>query len=149
MEIHPPRRLPPRRAGTMLIAIGLGAAVLVGCGDDDGDEASPQDDYCAAAEELQTSVGSLTDLDVVAEGTNGLESAVNDVRDDVTELRDSAGEAAGDELDALGQSIDDLQSSLSDLGGDITAENAGAVVTAVQAVGTAAQAVQDTLTDCP
>lgn len=120
------------------------AALLAACGDDE----SAQDRYCAAGEELGSSLGALTDLDLIAEGTSGLESAVQQVQDDVSELRDAATDATSDDVDALNDAIGTLESASSDLGGDLTSENAAAVSTAIQGVASAAGAVFDTLGDC-
>lgn len=131
----------------LLAAAGLAVVLVAGCGDDD--EKSAQETYCEAGESLEASVTALASLDLVAEGTDGLESALDTVEDDVDDLGDSANDAAADEVDALQQSVDDLESALSDLGGEITGENATAVGAAVQAVGAAAQGVYATLSDCP
>lgn len=135
------------RPMVLVAAAGLAMAVVAGCGDDD--KKSAQEKYCEAGESLEASVTALVGLDLVAEGTDGLESAIADVEDDVNELRDSATDAAEDDVDALEQSVDDLDSALSDLGDEITSENATAAGTAVQAVGAAAQGVYATLSDCP
>ena len=142
---RPPSRI--ARPIGLLAAAGLAMAVVAGCGDDD--EKSAQETYCEAGESLEASVTALASLDLVAEGTDGLESAIGDVESDVNELSDSATDAAADDVAALEQSVDDLDSALSDLGGQITSENATAVGTAVQAVGAAAQGVYATVSDCP
>ena len=120
---------------------------LASCSSDD-DEPSAQEQYCAAGESLRSSVESLADLDVVAEGTNGVESAVDQVADDVSELQETADDAAAEDVDALESALDDLQSALSAVGGELTEENATAVVDAVSAVSAAATGVYETLTDC-
>lgn len=130
------------RAG--LVVAVLGFFVLAGCGDDE----SAQEQYCNAGESLRTSLSALTSLDLIAEGTDGLESAVDQVKDDLDDLQDAASDAASDEVDAFDDAVDALDSAISDLGGDLTADNATAVGTAIQDVGTAAQAVFATLSDC-
>lgn len=143
------RQVPARDVARRLsgvLAIGLAAGlVLVGCGDDDE---SAQDRYCAAGEQLEASITDLASLDLIAEGTNGLESAVDAVDEDLSALADAASEAAADEIDALEQSLSALDSALSGLAGEISAENVEALTAAVQAVGTSAQAVYGTLSDC-
>ena len=119
---------------------------LAGCGSDD--EASAQEQYCEAGASLRSSVEALTNIDLISEGTSGLEDALNAVTDDLSTLRDTADAAAEPEVEALTDSVDDLQSSVSDLGGEITADNATALAAAVQSVGSSAQAVYDTLSDC-
>lgn len=132
-----------RLAGTAL-ALTLGAAALVACGDDE----SAQDRYCEAGESLNASVAALFDLDVVAEGTNGLRSALEDVENDLTELRESASDAASDEVDALNDAVDELNDALSAAGDSLTANNATGVVDAIGGVRSAFAAIGDTLTDC-
>ncbi len=122
----------------------LAIVVLPGCGDDE----SAQDRYCDAGESLRASIDSLANLDLVAEGTDGLDSAVGQVRDDLGELRDVASDAAADEVGALQQAVDDLEEAISTLGGEITSENVSAVDTAVRSVGSEAEAVYATLADC-
>ena len=56
----------------MPLLVGLAA-----CSDDDGQSA--QERYCEAGEALESSVTALVELDLVAEGTNGVESAVEEV----------------------------------------------------------------------
>ena len=134
------------RSAAILLTAGLAVAGIAGCGSDD--EPSAQEKYCEAGDSLQSSGDALVGLDLVAEGTDGLDSAVDAVKGDVEELRDAASDAAADDVSVLEQSVDDLEGALSDLGGEITSENAAAVSTTVQNVGSAAQAVYGTLTDC-
>lgn len=133
-----------RRARAALVATILGVVALAGCGDDE----TAQERYCNAGESLATSLSALTSLDLIAEGTDGLESAVDQVQDDLDDLQDAASDAAADEVDALDQAVDALDSAISDLGGDLTADNASAVGAAIGEVSTAAQAVLGTLSDC-
>lgn len=142
------RRRSEHRVGRWLVAAGFGVVLLAGCGSDDDGE-SAQEKYCQAGASLEESVTALGGVDLLAEGTDGLESALDAVGDDLSTMRDTASDAASDEVDALEQSVDDLESAISDLGGEITSENVSGLTTAVQSVGTAAQGVYDTLSDCP
>ena len=148
---HSPRcRRSEHRVGRWLVAAGLGVVLLAGCGsDDDSDGESAQEEYCQAGASLEESVTALTDVDLLAEGTDGLESALDAVGDDLNTLSDTASDAAAEEVDALEQSVDDLEGAISDLGGDISSENVSSLTTVVQSVGTAAQGVYATLSDCP
>jgi hypothetical protein len=136
-----------RRTRSSIAGAGLAVALVAGCGSDD--EQSAQEQYCAAGESLESSIGALGDLDLLAEGTDGLESRVSAIADDVNELQDASTDAAADDVSALEQSVDDLESAISDLGGEITAENVSTLATAVENVATSAQAVYATLADCP
>lgn len=139
---------PPRRIWLALVMVG--AVGLAACGDDESsaDTTSAQEQYCEAVSSLQSDVTSLRDVDVLAEGTDAFESALQTIRDDLSALRDSADDAAADDVDALSEAVDELASSLADLGDDLNVENAGTVATAVGNVVSSAQAVFGTLSDC-
>jgi hypothetical protein len=130
----------------LMLMAGLAIAAIAGCGDDD--EKSAQEKYCEAGASLEASVEALLDLDLVAEGTDGLESALGEVESNVNDLRDAATDAAADDVTALEQSVDGLEGAVSDLGGEISSENVTGVQSAVQSVGAAAEGVLATLSDC-
>lgn len=132
------------RLGSALVVSLLALTMLTACGDDE----SAQDRYCDAGESLRSSIGELTDVDLLAGGTDALDEAIGQVSDDVDELRDAAGDAAEDDVAALDSAVDALRGSLSDLGGELTSENASAVGAAITDVVEAARAVFDTLGDC-
>jgi hypothetical protein len=102
-----------KRVLAVMVGVVLSVSFLASCSDDD--DASPEEAFCNAGDDLRADVASLTDLDLVADGTNVLEAL----------------EAAGDEL---GSAIDGL-------GDEITVDNVGATLDAVGAVGGAASAV--------
>jgi hypothetical protein len=138
----------PGRRGRWVFAAALAAGLsLAACSSDD--DQSAQEKYCEAGQSLESSAAALLNLDLIAQGTSGLEDAVDAVEEDLDALQDSATEAAADEVDALEQSVKDLDSALSDVGGDISTENVAALETAVQAVATATKGLANTLTDCP
>ena len=131
-----------RRPAVLIASVSVVLALsLTACGDDD--DPTPEEAFCDDAAALKTSVTSLADLDVVAEGTNGLETALGDVRSDLDSLSDSGSEVAADEIDALKSAVGDLEESVQAAGGELTADNASGVVSAVGAVGTSAQALND------
>lgn len=132
------------RVGVVALVMVLGAAGLTACGDDE----SAQDEYCAAGEDLQSSLSALADLDVIASGTDGLREAVGEVSDDLAEVRSTASDAVADDVEVLDASIADLDDAIADLGGDLTSENASAVRAAIDGVRAAARGVLDTLADC-
>src|SRR4029453_18406241 len=72
------------------------------CSDDDDTAADPGYDACADWARLQDSVAALGDVDVVAEGTNALQVALDDVADAVDQLRASAGGQIGGTVHAPG-----------------------------------------------
>jgi hypothetical protein len=121
------------------LALGLAA-----CSDDDSsdDAVSAEEQVCEDWAQLESSVTALRDVDVVADGTDALRSAVDGVSTAVDELGDSAGDQVGDEVDALGTAVDDLGDELRGIGDDPQGESAGtdmaALGEAVQQVATAA-----------
>jgi signal transduction protein with GAF and PtsI domain len=135
------------RFGALLGVLALLLGALAACGEGDGGE-SAQQKYCDAGAQLRTSLTALADVDLLAEGTNGVKDAVDQVQTDFDALRDAATDATQDEVDALSQALDELDTAMSDLGGELTSENAVAVKAAIQNVGTAAKGVYDTLADC-
>jgi hypothetical protein len=138
----------PARRGRWIFGAALAAGLsLAACGSDDAQSA--QEKYCEAGQSLESSTAALFDLDLIAQGTSGLEDAIDAVEKDVNALVDSASEAAADEADALAQSVKDLDRALSDVSGDISADNVAALQTAVQSVATAFQDLSSTLTNCP
>jgi hypothetical protein len=130
----------------LVLISGLAMTAVAACGD--SDEESAQETYCEAAESLDASVDALLDLDLVAEGTDGLESALVAVDNDLSDLSDSATEAAADDVNALQQSVDAVEGALSGLGAEISSENVAGLQSAIQSVDAAAQALTDTLSDC-
>ena len=107
-----------------------------------------QEKYCAAGDELHTSLDELLNLDIVSTGTDGLNEALGAVNEDLDELRGAAESVAADQVAALDDAISGVGTAISDLSGELTAENATAIGTAIQEAGTAADAVYQTLTDC-
>ena len=141
-------RLKGRGRAISLAAVAvLSIGGLAACGDDD-DEMTDQEKYCAAGDDLRTSLDELFNLDIVSTGTDGLNEAVGAVSEDLDELRGAAEGAAADEVAALDDAISDVGTAISDLSGELTAENATAIGTAIQEAGAAADAVYQTLTDC-
>ena len=99
------------------------------------------DDVCADSEALSSSVDALADVDVRAEGTNGVEAAVDDVSTDLEALKASAGSDLEPQVDALQGSLDDLRTAAA----DIDSEGAAATVAAASAVAADATTLFDSL----
>jgi hypothetical protein len=131
-----------------LVVIGLAVAA---CGDDssDGGDSAPtsEEAFCESGEQLETDVAALTDIDVVAEGTDAVEDAFSAIRADTDALVASGQDFAADDINALEQAVDELGSALDDLSGELTAANSADVLTAVSDIGTAATSLQTTLTE--
>ncbi len=80
----------------------------------DTTESDATGDPCADRDALRDSIGALTDVDVVADGTNGLTAAIDDVSDDLAAVRDSAGDDIQPEVEAVRSALDDVQTAVSD-----------------------------------
>ncbi len=93
----------------------------------------PSGDACADREALRSSVTALTDVDVVAEGTNGLTAAVDAVKSDLDKVRESAGSAVRPQVQAVQDAIAATEAGLDNLGDGGAAE----VATALSALSTA------------
>jgi hypothetical protein len=96
---------------------------LAACGDDDDSSSattaaptttSAEEALCADREELTTAVQGLTDLDIVASGTDGLQAALTDVKDSLSGLKESASDNFQPEVEAVESSIQDLETAISD-----------------------------------
>jgi uncharacterized phage infection (PIP) family protein YhgE len=125
-------------------AVAVAMTALAACGDDQ----SAQDRYCEAGEALRTDILALQDLDLIGEGVDGLESALNTIDDDLEALRDAARESAADEVEALESAVADVESAVTQLGEQLSTDNVSTLVDAIGAVGSAAQDVYATLSDC-
>lgn len=135
------------KAPALVLLILLLAGAAVACSDD-SDDVSPEEAYCNAGESLQSSVEALLDLDVIAEGTNGVETAVDNVKSDFDEFKGAAENVTEDEAQALEGAIGDLESAFDSISDDgLSADNASAVIDAVTAMAAPAEAVFTTLTE--
>ena len=125
------------------------------CGDDDDDPSSadpsttettttaPADDLCEDREALRSSVDALKGVDVRAEGTDGVETALAAVQDDLVEVGESADSALQPEVDAVQDAIDELEPAVEAIGDGGAAEAA----TAIAAVATSAATLIESLDD--
>ncbi len=96
---------------------------------------------CADREALSTSIDALTNLDVVAEGTNGMTAAVSDVNDDLAALRSSAGSELQADVQAVQDAVDEVETAVANL----DSGGAAAAVTAVAGLATSARTLLDSL----
>lgn len=109
----------------LMVVLGLAAA---GCSDDDGGAPTAATSGCDEVNALEDSLTSLTEVDLVSDGTDALQSAVSDVRTDL----DAAVSAVGAELEPA---VDEVQTALGDLEsaleGISSAEGLGAAATEI------------------
>lgn len=91
-------------------------------------------DACADRDALRESVAALGEIDVIADGTNGVKGALEAVSEDLDQVQASAGSAVRAQVDAVRSAIDALQAGLQDLGDG----GARQVAQAITALSTAA-----------
>jgi len=84
-------------------------------------------DPCADRDALRSSIEALTDVDVVAEGTNGLEAPVDAVKQDLSAVQESAGDDIQPEVDAVRSALDDVETAVSNGAADDVAGTAAAL----------------------
>jgi hypothetical protein len=135
-----PNDSPARRLRAVVACVALGV-LMVSCGDDDSSSSTTVADVCADREALRSSVAALKDLDVVAEGTNGVNAAVADVKEDLTALQSSA----GDELQPQVQAVQDAADELETAAADLDSGGASAALTAVANLATSTATLLDSL----
>jgi hypothetical protein len=133
----------------VVVCVAL-TAVVASCGGDDDDDSSSAAttttaSVCADREALQTSVDSLQDVDLVAEGTNGVNAAIDGVQEDLTALQTSAGAELQPEVQAVQDDIDELKTAAENLDSGGAADAAAAVSGVVSSAGT----LLDSLADGP
>ncbi|GAA2757930.1 hypothetical protein [Actinopolymorpha rutila] len=161
---------PPRAA--MLTALAclsvLCAIVLAGCSGSSGSSstASPTAEaasskspsgtanaaVCAQAKKLQSSLAALKNVNVRAEGTNGVERRLNAVRADLKGLRSAASAAWRPQLDALSAALGGLATAIKQVGGGKSTSSPAvdAITTAAMNVASAAESLRTTISaSCP
>lgn len=140
----------PAVISTLVLAVPI--ALLAACGSDSESSSTTttptttaEQAYCADVDQLQSDVTSLSDMDIVADGTDAVTAKIDELRADVATLKTSAGEVASAEVDALETSLDDLQTSLDSVSGDLTLQNAAGVMSSAGQAITAGTALISTL----
>jgi hypothetical protein len=124
-----------RRPTVVLAVMALSTSLaFTACSDDSESSA-----VCDSADDLESDLSAITDVDVRADGVDALGSAVQDAEDAATNLADEVGDELQPEVDAL-------QAALSDLGSAIqgfSSDGLQPVTTAIGDVGDAGTALID------
>jgi hypothetical protein len=102
-------------------------------------------DACADREQLRSSVTALSEVQVVADGTDELRAAVDAVESDLEQVRASAGSTVEPQVQAIRDAIAATEAGLANLGEGGAAE----VATALTALSTATTDLMTTLEDGP
>ena len=134
--------MPGRSIARSALALLAVCALVGACGDDDDSSSSvaPTDaptttlsdneQLCADRDALESSIRDLTNVDVVATGTDGVRQALTEVKDDVDALAESASEDFQPEVQAVKDALGDLESALN----EGTSSGMSGIVSAAQAV---------------
>jgi hypothetical protein len=141
-----------RRAAVLVLATVAVVGPLAACGGDDGASAaataaaptttSPLEAMCADRDALVASVRDLTDLDIIATGTDGIREALTDVQDRLEDLRGSAADFVEPEVDALGDALQTLEGALGEMSFDGVTEIVSAASDVVSAGGDLVERLQ-------
>jgi hypothetical protein len=129
----------------LMVALFAGAAVA--CGDDDSSDAdsTATPSVCDQRAALEDSVAALSSLDVIAEGTNGLNAAVDDVEADIDSLAAVTSSEVQAEVDALNEAIDRADETFSDLNDESLLAAAAEVALTIADVALAGEALVSAL----
>ena len=103
----------------VVLIVALLASVAAACGDDDDSSSDTGDtstaSVCDQRDNLNQSVNDLTDLDVIAGGTDSLNAAVDRVESDLDSLAAATSSEVQAEVDDLNDAIDRADESFSNL----------------------------------
>src|SRR5262245_22756404 len=97
------------RTGAVLLAVG---ALLGACGDDDSSSGSftseattttlsANEQLCADRDALKGAIADLKNVNIIANGTSGVQAALTKVTDSVGDLKQSASASVAPQVDAL------------------------------------------------
>ena len=117
----------------IIASVAALALLVTACSDD---EVST---FCEDEQQLESSIDTLRDIDIAADGTDALKADVEAVTTALGDLRESGGDEIGDEVDDLQQSLSSLQSGVEAASG--TGAKASALVSGLADVQTSLQAL--------
>ena len=98
-----------------------------------------KDKVCADVDALQTSITDLKHVDVVKNGTSGVQDAFNEVKDNAATLRTDVTSALRSAVDQLDSALTTLRTSI----GNVVSQGTAPVKTAAQDAADAARNVRD------
>jgi ABC-type phosphate/phosphonate transport system substrate-binding protein len=98
-------------------------------------------ELCAQRDALESSLRELTNINVVASGTSGIQEALTKVRANLQALRATARDQYRDQTQALDDALQELETAVT----NVDSGGVGPVVTAAGAVATSGQALLDSL----
>ena len=100
----------------VVLIVAVLASVAAACGDDDGgSDSTPTPSVCDQRDNLNQSVNDLTELDVIAGGTDSLNAAVDRVESDLDNLAETTSSEVQAEVDDLNDAIDRAEETFNNL----------------------------------
>jgi len=134
----------------LLVACGIGLAVVIALvGRNDGEsQADAQQSFCSSLDDLDSSITSLTSLDVSTASKDDYQSAVSEIEDDWDDVKSDAQELGSIDMSQLDSAWDSFTSAVDDVPDDASVSDAVQDVT--QSAQSLASTVKSTLTgpDC-
>ena len=103
--------------------------------------------FCDAAEQLQTDVEALADVDVVDGGLDAVNAQLDLIKSDAEDLANAGSDAAASQIDDLEAAVDALGDDLDTMNADPSADALSTVASDIGEVVTTTQALVDQLTD--
>jgi hypothetical protein len=104
-------------AAVAVALLTLGAA----CSDDDSsDGGTPTPSVCDRRDAVEVAVANVADIDVLAEGTDALKAAVDDLETEVSALKEAVSEDLQDEVDAMETAASDAGDTLDEIDSEAT-----------------------------
>ncbi|MGY1753480.1 hypothetical protein [Blastococcus sp. SYSU D01042] len=127
-----------------LAALAAGTCLAVsGCSDESSAESSAEsssssssdEDVCASADALRSSIGELDDVQVAENGTAALQEAVSEVGDDVEQLADEARREHTDQVGDVEVAFREVVTAVEELATSPSAAAVSDVGTALRTLG--------------
>ncbi len=135
----------------LLVALGIGAAVLIGIyavSKDEDSQADAQAAFCSSLDSLESDTQALVALDPTSASKDDYESAVDDIQSDWDQVKSDASNLASINMSTLDSAWDSFKSAVDDVPDDASVSDAlNDVKTSAQSL---VSTVQSTLTgpDC-
>ena len=134
----------------VLVAVGVGAAIVIGLLGNRGGEsqADAQQNFCSSLSALESSINSLTSLDPSTASKSDYQSDVSQIENDWDQVKTDASDLANVSMSQLDSAWDSFKSAVDDVPSDASVSDALNDVSS--SAKTLASTVQSTLTgpDC-
>lgn len=151
-------KLGKRRVRTVLPALALIATGLVaGCASTNTAAGSPSTTaspsvtstkpaFCAASDQLQTSIKDLKSLNVITGGVSAVQTAITKIQTNLNAFQTAAKDQFGTEITALRESLATTQKAVSAAASNVNVSTLTAVATSIPGVLTSYSALQKAVT---